>query len=200
MPFHHKRKYLKFLNAIRQSNVLICKFCHKVPACPWVYEECQQANLGGSNKGQSLELTGKELQVIPARESEDQPLNFTLHLKHSSCTGTLCTRISLVLWWVNERPAVQRWLKPMGAFLQILSPLVQFGYLNQRLQYSRRSCCLLTCVCLHPFLEGQTLTQEWFGVLVAQRFQRERCLAKCLHLSLGSCRIHCCKETVSGLD
>lgn len=52
-----------------------------------VQRQCQWAGLGGSSKKQSPRVTGdkctsNELQIIPVRESEDQPPSFTLHLKH----------------------------------------------------------------------------------------------------------------------
>lgn len=59
-PFHHNRKYLKYLNVIRQCNILICKFCHKAAACLWMYKGCEHASMGGNKKRQSLGATGEK--------------------------------------------------------------------------------------------------------------------------------------------
>lgn len=88
---------------------------------------------------------------------------YTLHKNHLG---------SVMGYWmcVNERPNVQRWLKTKATFLQIHSPLVHFHNLSQSLHYPCRSCCLRSHVCLHLFLEGQSQTQDWFGVSVAWRY------------------------------
>lgn len=65
MPFHGKKKYikyLKYLHAVTQSIILVCKFGHITWACLWMYKGSVSGwgKSNGSNKRQSPRVRGEK--------------------------------------------------------------------------------------------------------------------------------------------